>query len=127
MAGKMRRSFLENWASLYSNQTPAEFCLEPHVAYLGLRYRTQHPFWGLKIIPDYVLPDIKLIIEVDDDSHKQKAKRIKDEEKTLKLNKLGWTVVRCTNDEATENPGGTLKRMLESVNLGHLYKTALED
>jgi very-short-patch-repair endonuclease len=123
MAGnKGRRSLLENWASLYSNLTAAEQSLEPYIAALGVRYRVQHPFFGLRIFPDFVLPDHALVIEVDDPSHLTAYKKKADKDKTAKLNKLGWTVVRCTNEQALKNPAQTLKQMLKEAGLDNLIK-----
>lgn len=107
--------FLTRWAKLYSNPTPAEIALEPAIAALGIRYRFQHPFWGLRIFPDFVLLDKKVVIEVDDPSHRTKKKRLADEEKTARLARMGWTVVRCTNEEALADPAGTVARLMASI------------
>lgn len=109
--------FLTRWAKLYSNPTPAEQALEPAIASLGIRYRFQHPLWGLRLFPDFVLLDHKVVIEVDDPSHRTSKKRRADAERTERLTRAGWRVVRCTNDEAVEDPYGTLARMLTGLNL----------
>lgn len=111
---------LKNWASLYSNQTDFEKLMEPEIASLGVRYRTQHPVWSLGVFPDFVLLDYKVVIEVDDKSHRGKAKKKADEERTAKLVKLGWRVTRCTNEAVKENPREALRGCLAEVNLDHL-------
>lgn len=116
---------LIRWAKLYSQQTEAENSIEHAVASLGVRYRTQHPFWGLRLFPDVVLLDDKVVIEVDDSSHRKPAKRRDDEERTRKLNSAGFRVVRCWNEEAIEDPYGTVDRLMEELNLP--YRTKRED
>lgn len=110
-------TFLSRWAKLYSNPTPAEAALEPAIAKLGVRYRFQHPLWGLRVFPDFVLLDYKVIIEVDDPSHRTSKKRREDAERTARLAKAGWRVVRCTNDEALEDPHGTVRSLIEPLGL----------
>lgn len=111
-------TFLSRWAKLYSNPTPAEQALEPAIAALGIRYRFQHPLWGLRVFPDFVLLDHKIVIEVDDPSHRTSKKRRDDAERTSRLEAAGWRVVRCTNDEALEDPYGTIARLLGPLGVG---------
>src|SRR5512139_1707813 len=88
--------------------TPAEVALEPAIAALGERYRSQHPFWGLKHFADFALLERKLIIEVDGDSHDKPSQKKKDLEHTIALKSLGWEVVRVSNEQALANPSGTV-------------------
>lgn len=106
---------LRNWAKLYSQQTPAEAALEPAIASLGVPYRFQHPVWAAGLFPDFALLDQRLVIEVDDKSHRRKTKA--DAERTAKLERLGWRVVRCTNEEALEAPHNTVDRMMAEAGL----------
>ena len=109
--------FLSRWAKLYSNLTPAERSLEPAIAALGQPYRSQHPLWALRVFPDFVLTRQRLVIEVDDPSHNTKAGKLKDAERTLKLERAGWRVFRCTNAEALTDPTGTVARICQEA--GH--------
>ncbi len=109
--------FLIRWSKLYSRPTDAETAIEPAIASLGVRYRFQHPMFGLRLFPDFTLHDYRVVIEVDDPSHCTKKKREADAERTERLTKAGWTVVRCTNDEATEDPYGTVDRLMEEAGL----------
>ncbi len=105
------------WGRLYEG-TRAEHALEDAVAALGVPYRTQFPGWkyGCRFYPDFVLPTLKLVIEVDDASHEDKVEA--DEERSrIIFDTWGFHVVRCTNEDALENPVGTLKAMLKSVGL----------
>jgi very-short-patch-repair endonuclease len=112
--------FLSKWAKLYSNMTPAERNLEPAIAKLGVRYRCQHPLWALRVFPDFALPDQRVVIEVDDPSHTTKSARLKDAERTLKIERAGWKVVRCTNDDALSDPIGTVNRLMTEAHFPNL-------
>jgi very-short-patch-repair endonuclease len=105
------------WGKLYRG-TPAELSLEEAVCCLGVPYRTQFPgyLFGFRYFPDFFLPTLGLVIEVDDASHDRSKKREEDEERTRDLESRGWRVVRCTNEEALADPHGAVKRMLLSVN-----------
>lgn len=109
--------FLLRWSKLYANPTDAEMAIEPAVASVGVRYRFQHPLFGLRLFPDFILPDYRVVIEVDDRSHSTKKKREADAERTERLNSGGWKVVRCTNEEAEEDPYGAVDKMLEEAGL----------
>ena len=113
---------LARWAKLYSQQTPAEAALEPALASLGVPYRFQHPLWALGFFPDFVLPGDRLVIEVDDESHRTKSKRRADAERTAKMERAGWRVVRCENDEALSDPYATVDRMMAAAGLPHRTK-----
>ncbi len=106
------------WHKLYKG-TPAEFALEPAVAALGVPYRTQFPgfLYGFRFFPDFFLPTLGLVIEVDDSSHRKAEKIIKDGERTEALEDKGWKVVRCTNEQAKADPHGTVRRMLLDAGL----------
>lgn len=62
---------------------------------LGVKFRRQHVI--ANYIADFVSLSNKLIIEVDGDIHKQQQKE--DEYRTLKLNAIGYKVIRFTNEE----------------------------
>lgn len=113
----MNPSFLKKWSKHYSQPTPAESSIEPAIAALGRPYRFQHPVWALGIFPDFVLLADRVVIEVDDDSHRRASKVKADKERTAKLERLGWRVVRCTNYEAQNAPYATVNRMMRDLNL----------
>jgi very-short-patch-repair endonuclease len=109
--------FLKWWAAAYSNPTPAEAILEPAIAKLGHPYRFQHPIWAMRYRVDYAFPKAMVIFEVDDPSHRQKAKRAKDKERTARLESKGWKIYRCTNEEALADPEGTVTRLATAAGL----------
>lgn len=104
--------YLAYWARLYSQPTAPENSLEPHVARLGRRYRAQHPVFAAGCIVDFALLDEKIVIEVDGRSHASAEAKAKDAARTAKLERLGWTVVRMSNDEALNDPESALQRCL---------------
>lgn len=93
----MPNIMLSYWYRLYQNQTKQEDKLEREICKLGVRYRTQHPFLGIKAFADFYLPDYKLVIEVDDISHEKKIK--KDRLRTERLAGLGIETIRFTNKQ----------------------------
>lgn len=105
--------FLKNWARLYSKMTEPEKAMEPAIAALGRPYRVQHPFWDLHHFADFVLLQDKVVVEVDGKSHLAPKQIIKDLQHTLALQAKGYTVVRCSNEEAMRDPSGTLQRLLQ--------------
>lgn len=107
------------WCNLYRG-TPAELSIEPAIAALGLTYRTQFPCWLYclgKSFPDFLLPTIGVILEVDDDSHDEDEKKAADAIRTAAFEKLGYVVVRCTNEDALFDPRGTVQRLIVDAGL----------
>ncbi len=103
------------WYRLSAYPTGPEEALEPAIAALGERYRAQHLFAGLKHIADFALLDRKIIIEVDGDSHLKPLQMEKDLKHTMALQALGWTVFRCSNEQAKANPEGVVRASLRAV------------
>lgn len=104
------------WAQLYKG-TESELMLEAAVATLGVPYRTNFPCHNylprIAHFPDFLLPTLGLVIEVDGDEHRTLAGRRKDAERSeLMTHEHGWTVVRCTNEEALYEPADTLDHLL---------------
>lgn len=104
--------FLGNWAHLYTDLTQAEYAIEPAIAALGVRYRAQHPIFAYHYIVDFALLDERIIIEVDGKSHNGPEAKEADRGRTLKLERLGWVVVRCTNEQAVSEPQATVQKLL---------------
>ena len=73
--------------------------------------------FALGFFPDFALIADKVLIEVDDPSHNTAARRKSDRERTKKLERAGWTVVRCTNAEALADPYATVDRLMETAGL----------
>lgn len=114
--------FLSNWVKLYTGQTPSELALEPSIAKLGRPYRAQHPIFPAHAIADFALLEDKIIIEVDGRSHSSKAAQADDAVRTAAIEKFGWTVVRCKNEDAVRDPAGTVARCLLDAGIRRLDK-----
>lgn len=80
-------------------------------------YRFQFPLWGLGFFPDFVLLRQRIVIEVDDKSHRAPAKRKADALRTHKIESAGWRVFRCWNEEALADPYGTVDRLMTAAGL----------
>lgn len=107
------------WGRLYQG-TAAELAIEDAIAALGVPYRNNFPGfkYGVRFFPDFYLPTLKLVIEVDDRSHRDPVKMAEDELRTRALRAAwGVRVVRCTNEEALSDPHGTVRALLGSVGL----------
>lgn len=127
MAKNNQFLFLRRWAALYASPTDPEIALEPAVAALGVPYRAQHPVFGKGAILDFAVyprglnaPGVDL--EVDGSSHRTKRGRENDVVRTAKLTAAGWTVWRCTNEEALADPEGTVARMVADLTEKGLWK-----
>ena len=64
---------------------------------MGLSFRRQMPIAGY--IVDFGCPSKKLMVEVDGSQHGNAANAEADKQRTLKLEALGWTVLRFWNDD----------------------------
>lgn len=107
------------WCRLYKG-TESELSLEDAVASLGVPYRTQFPcfLYGLRYFLDFYLPTLGVVIEVDDPSHDRLEKVEADAERTAALEKeWGVRVLRCTNDEALNDPHGTVKGLMKRAGI----------
>jgi very-short-patch-repair endonuclease len=66
---------------------------------LSVKFRRQQVI--ADFIVDFVCLDLKLVIEIDGESHNNQKEY--DEERTKILNELGYKVIRFTNDEVDSN------------------------
>ena len=104
-----------NWYYLSANLTEAERALEPAIARLGERYRSQWLFPRFRHIADFVLLDRKIILEVDGSSHDTPEQRRKDIVHTLQLEALGYSVIRVSNKEAIADPSAVVSSIAARV------------
>ncbi|HWQ86364.1 endonuclease domain-containing protein [Brevundimonas sp.] len=71
----------------------------------GLKFRRQTPIAGA--IPDFVCPELKLLIELDGGIHDLKI--VEDAERDLRLAEAGFTVLRFSNAAFLRNPNIVLE------------------
>ena len=81
------------------NATPAEDILWENIRnkVLGFEFRRQHII--ADFIADFVCLDKMLVIEVDGGYHSEREQIEDDELRTERLNRLGFQVIRFTNEE----------------------------
>lgn len=87
--------------------TPAELELKKQLQRWKIKFRSQRPFdW---YIVDFVIPERRLIVEVDGAYHSTEKQRAYDEKRAKYLESLGNTVVRFTNDEVLKTDGSRIR------------------
>jgi very-short-patch-repair endonuclease len=100
----------ERARALRIDMTPAELKLWAEVRCRqieGLKFRRQHPISSY--IVDFYAPQIKLVVEVDGDSHDEPCAY--DKKRTRFLIRKGCQVLRFYNDEIHYDLMGVLERL----------------
>ncbi len=105
-------------ATQRSNPTEAEKALWELLRdkKLGYKFRRQHIIG--QYIADFVCLKSHLIIEVDGNIHQLPENIVKDDERTNELNKLGFQVIRFTNNEVlfeTEKTIASIAKKLKEI------------
>lgn len=85
--------------------------------------RLQKPRWSRQrpigsFIPDFYCAKLKLVIEIDGETHMNPEAERYDAERTSRLNELGIRVVRFTNAEVLEDFAGTCGKIGELIERG---------
>ncbi|MEO7394143.1 MAG: DUF559 domain-containing protein, partial [Chitinophagaceae bacterium] len=80
----------------------------------GYKFRRQHIIGSY--IADFVCLSKKIIIEVDGLIHQIPENKISDTERTIELNRLGFEVIRFTNEEITGNIDYVLSAIIFKIN-----------
>ena len=98
------------------NPTMAERILWQYIRgkSLGCSFRRQHIIDIF--IADFICIEEKLIIELDGGYHSLPQQQISDEERTKRLNTLGYKVIRFTNDEVIGNIEGVINIIKQNLN-----------
>lgn len=79
-------------------------------------YKFKRQFGILNYIVDFYCPEVKLVIEIDGDSHYLDVEAIKkDQTRDEGLKKLGITVLRFTNLEVMRNTEGVFEKIRETI------------
>ena len=91
---------LKEWAKkMRSKPTEAESILRDYVRANNLGHKFLFQYIIDLFIVDFFCPDCKLIIEVDGGYHSEPVQEIDDETRTQMLEKLGYRVIRFTNEQ----------------------------
>jgi len=100
-----------------SNPTEAEKVLWEIVKgrkMTGYKFRRQHIISNY--IADFVCLSEKLIIEVDGLHHQLPENRISDDERTQDLNRLGFEVIRFSNEQVLGQPDKVINTIVKTLN-----------
>jgi very-short-patch-repair endonuclease len=92
------------------NPTIAERKLWGYLRNFPVKFWRQKPINNF--IVDFYCPKLKLVIEVDGDSHFTDSGLIYDEERTRILEGYGLRVIRFTNDEVVHNFEGVCEQIM---------------
>ena len=100
---------------------PTQSELEDVVLDLLLRGGFAHPrvnaplfLAGRRIVPDFLWPEQRLVIEADGPHHEDPFERVADRERQRILEAHGYRVLRVTWAQAILQPGRTLRRFRDA-------------
>jgi very-short-patch-repair endonuclease len=82
-----------------------------HRQFQGYKFHRQKPI-GPYIV-DFYCPDLRLVIEIDGDSHGQQADY--DARRDATLHHLGLRVLRYTNRDVLSNPEGVFADLVDQI------------
>jgi very-short-patch-repair endonuclease len=68
----------------------------------GWKVRRQHPVG--RFVADFAITPLRLVIEIDGGVHGLASVASRDAERQAEIERLGWTVIRFTNDQALAEP-----------------------
>jgi very-short-patch-repair endonuclease len=92
------------------NPTIAERKLWGYLRNFPVKFWRQRPIDNF--IVDFYCPKLKLVIEVDGDSHFTESDLVYDEERTRVLEGYGLRVIRFNNDEVLQNFEGVCEQIM---------------
>ncbi|NGP90134.1 endonuclease domain-containing protein [Fodinibius halophilus] len=107
---KEKRRYLRN------NMTKSEIILWSKIKnrqMCNCKFRRQHGIGNY--IVDFYCPALKLVIEVDGESHYTKEGREHDRRRTIFLKELGLYILRFTNEQIKQNLPGVLKKIEKRI------------
>lgn len=88
------------WKELRNNKT-------------GYKFRKQHPIGDY--IADFICIEKKLVIEVDGGYHNTLEQQQDDAVRTIDIEKMGYSVIRFTNDEVEKQVATIILRIKEKL------------
>lgn len=111
------KKLTEHAKELRKNMTPAEKKIWYEVLrnrqFENLRWLRQRPIDNF--IVDFYCAELKLILEIDGDSHFTEDNMIYDKERTKILEQYGLTLIRFTNKEVMQNLSGVYQALLQQI------------
>ena len=106
-AKAMRRKMTDAELKLWNELRAHRLC--------GLVFRRQVPIAGY--IVDFACPLKRLIVEVDGSQHGEHDRAVVDAERTLRLERDGWTVLRFWNDDVLNDIDGVCQHVVTAAGL----------
>ena len=97
-------------------QTPAEATLWQHLRNRNLEYKFRRQHTIDVFITDFYCAEVKLCIEIDGDSHLEKAQQEYDAARTEYLESRGRKVIRFTNDDVRFNIHAVAQTIVDTCN-----------
>ena len=96
--------------------TEAESLLWEHIRArrLAVKFNRQHIIGDY--IVDFVCIEKKLVVEVDGGYHSEYEQIEKDEHRTERLNRMGFNVIRFSNEEILGNIFGVINKIKNKLN-----------
>ena len=88
------------WEGLRNNKT-------------GYKFRRQHPIGDY--IADFICIEKNLVIEVDGGYHNTMEQMQDDTERTIDIEKTGYTVIRFTNEDVEKNLPNVMTKIKEEL------------
>ena len=104
-ARRMRRTLTDAELALWNE-------LRAH-RLMGLGFRRQVPI--ARYIIDFACPECRLIVELDGSQHALDASLSYDADRTARLERDGWTVLRFWNDEVLKDIDGVCRHILATI------------
>ena len=97
------------------NATLAERVLWEHIRHdaLGVKFQRQHIIGDF--IVDFLAPNEGLIIEVDGAYHSEPRQKANDELRTEMLERMGYKVIRFSNEEVLCDTDMTIKKIKKAL------------
>lgn len=82
---------------------------------IGYKFRRQHPVENF--IADFICLDVWLVVEVDGAYHSTEQQRETDKLRDARLNEIGFTTLRFTNEQVLHDLDNTLKSIKEKADV----------
>ena len=112
-----KKSFKKLRQKLRNESPPAETILWQRLRRKQIRDLKFHRQYGIgNSVVDFYCPEIKLVIEVDGDTHYQPGALPKDLLRSNKLQELGLVVLRFDNNDVYDNLSGVMDKIYEVAN-----------
>jgi very-short-patch-repair endonuclease len=103
---------LKVWAKeMRAKPTEAEAILRDNVRANNLGHKFLYQYIIGQFIVDFLCPDSKLVIEVDGGYHSEIEQEYDDEQRSLWLEKMGYKVIRFSNEQVISDIDNVLKEI----------------